>query len=129
MEDSECGVSWELVQQKGNPPTSISHHKPAVFGQHVVVFGGITDGDDNPNAYEFDSIKSTWTVLKQTGNIPKPRDDHSLAQIDDNSFLIFGGFVEGSRTNECFIGTRSLGQIEWKRVAENAASAPSIRAS
>jgi hypothetical protein len=58
--------------------------------------------------------------LKQTGDVPKPRDDHSLAQIDDNSFLIFGGFVEGSRTSECFIGKRSLGAIEWKRVAENA---------
>lgn len=67
--------------------------------------------------------------MKQTGDIPKPRDDHSLAQIDDSSFLIFGGFVEGSRTNECFIGKRSLGQIEWKRVAEKSPEQPSIRAS
>jgi len=53
-----------MVQQKGNIPTNISHHKPVVFGQHVVIFGGIVDSDDNPNVYEFDSIKGTWTMLK-----------------------------------------------------------------
>ena len=68
-----------MVQQKGTIPHNISHHRPAVFGQHVVVFGGIVDNDDNPNAYEFDSIKGTWTMLKQSGEVPKPRDDHSLA--------------------------------------------------
>ena len=129
MEEPESNVSWEIVQQKGNVPKNISHHRPAVFGQHVIVFGGLVDGDDNPNAYEFDSVKGQWSHLKQTGDVPKPRDDHSLAQIDDNSFLIFGGFVEGSRTNECFIGKRSLGQIEWKQVAKGKTDGPSIRAS
>jgi hypothetical protein len=52
-----------------------------------------------------------------------------LAQIDDSSFLIFGGFVEGSRTNECYIGKKSLGSIEWKKVGEKSVEKPSIRAS
>jgi N-acetylneuraminic acid mutarotase len=43
--------------------------------------------------------------------------------------LIFGGFVEGSRTNECYIGKKSLGSIEWKRVGDNSVDKPSIRAS
>lgn len=129
MEEPEHAVSWEVVKQTGSCPTNISHHKPAVFGQHVVVFGGIVDNDDNPNAYEFDSNKGHWTQLKQSGDVPKPRDDHSLAQIDDSSFLIFGGFVEGSRTNECYIGKKSLGSIEWKKVGEKSVEKPSIRAS
>lgn len=43
--------------------------------------------------------------------------------------MIFGGFVEGSRTNECFLGKKSLGVIEWREVGKNASEKPSIRAS
>ena len=63
MEDPEHGVEWESVVQKGAVPSSISHHKPAVFGHQVVVFGGIVDSGENPIAYEFDSNKNTWTKL------------------------------------------------------------------
>lgn len=64
MEDPEHGVEWESVVQKGMVPSNISHHKPAVFGHQVVCFGGIVESDDNPNAYEFDSNKNTWTKLQ-----------------------------------------------------------------
>jgi len=70
------------------------------------MFGGMTGIDEIEDVYEFDVTKESWTKLKQTGDVPKPRDDHSLAQIDDERFIIFGGFVDGSRTNECFICTK-----------------------
>lgn len=79
MEDPESGVSWEPVNFKGTVPGNISHHKPAVFGLSVVIFGGINDFDNNPEAFEFDSSKNVWTKMKQTGDVPKPRDDHSLS--------------------------------------------------
>ena len=44
----------------------------------MVIFGGINDYENNKEAYEFDSIKNVWAKLKQSGDVPKPRDDHSL---------------------------------------------------
>jgi len=116
QQDPSTSASWESVQFKGTPPGKISHHKPAVFGSCVVIFGGIKDYDNNLQAYEFDTSKHVWSCLKQTGDVPKPRDDHSLSQIDAESFVIFGGFVEGSRVNECYIGCKKGNTIEWKEI-------------
>jgi len=107
----------------------LSHHRPAVFGHSVVIFGGINDYDNTPDAYEFDSTKCLWTKLKQIGNVPKPRDDHSLSQINENSFLIFGGFVQGSRVNECYTCKKVGGSLEWSLVEIKSPTAPCIRAS
>lgn len=81
-----------------------------------MIFGGISDYDNTLDAFEFDSSKYAWTKLKQTGNVPKPRDDHSLSQIDEKSFLIFGGFVQGSRVNECYVCKKNGNTLEWTLV-------------
>ena len=115
--DPEFGTQWEQVTHKGAIPGNISHHTPAVFGHQVVIFGGINDYNNNPDVFEFDSTTEKWTKLQQTGDIPKSRDDHTLNQIDENSFLIFGGFVEGSRVNQCYV-CRKVGQtLDWKLIA------------
>ena len=71
MSDPDYGVSWEQVNCSGTIPGNISHHRPAVFGHSVVVFGGILNSDQNiSEAYEFNSTKCSWSKLKQTGDIP-----------------------------------------------------------
>lgn len=122
-------MSWEAVNFKGTAPGKLSHHKPAVFGHSVVIFGGINDYDNTTDAFEFDSNKCSWTKLKQSGNVPKPRDDHSLSQINDTSFLIFGGFVEGSRVNECYTCKKNGGTLEWTKIDVKSKEMPCIRAS
>ena len=109
-------VSWEQVQCKGTVPPKISHHKAAVFGNTVVIFGGINDYEHNKEAYEFDSIKNVWGKLKQTGDVPKPRDDHSLNKVDENSLVIFGGFVSGCRVNECYLAKKNGTTLEWSKL-------------
>lgn len=52
-----------------------------------------------------------------------------MSQIDADSFLIFGGFTEGSRVNECYIGTKKGLTLEWKQVGQKSANKPCIRAS
>ena len=65
MADPEYGVSWEPVQCKGAVPGYISHHKPAIFGHSVVMWGGIVNADGNcPEAYDFDSNKNSFSKLK-----------------------------------------------------------------
>lgn len=93
----------------------------------MVVFGGICEGQST--AFEFDSDKNAWSMLKQTGDVPKARDDHSLAVIDDKSFLIFGGFVDGSRVNEAFVARKNGNTLEWKQIAEKSNLKPCVRAS
>lgn len=127
LEDPETPVSWDPVEQRGNVPSNISHHRPAVFGHTVVVFGGITE--HGTSAYEFDSEKNSWSMLKQTGQVPKTRDDHSLSVIDDKSFLIFGGFVDGSRVNETYVARKNGSTLEWTQIGDKSAEKPCIRAS
>lgn len=57
------------------------------------------------------------------------RDDHAMCQLSDNSFLIFGGFVEGSRTNECYIAKKSGTTLDWTECAKASPDMPCIRAS
>ena len=65
IDDPDYGVTWEPVTQKGNAiPSKISHHKPAIFGHSVVIFGGKNDFENNPDAYEFDTNKSSWSKMK-----------------------------------------------------------------
>ena len=129
MHDSDYGASWEPVSFKGNAPGLLSHHKTAVFGHSVVIFGGIRDYNSNKDAFEFDSHHLKWSKLTQKGEVPKPRDDHSQCQIDPTSFIIFGGFVDGSRVNECYICTKNGNTLEWRQVGQNSPEKPCIRAS
>lgn len=129
MEDPDHGVSWEPVKCTGTIPGNISHHKSAIFGLSVIIYGGISGLENFPETFEFDSVKCHWSKIRQTGDIPKPRDDLSLSQIDDSSFLIFGGFVEGSRVNECFIATKTGNSLDWKQIGQNSPSQPCVSAS
>ena len=117
-EDPEYGVAWEPVTTRGNAPGKISHHKPAVFGSSVVCFGGITDANE---IYEFDTSnnKFLWSCMRQSGDVPAQRDDHSLAQADGEKFVIFGGFVAGSRVNDTYVGTKNGNEIVWKQIAQS----------
>lgn len=92
------------------------------------MFGGIVESEKS-KAYEFDSDKNHWSGLKQTGDVPKTRDDHCMYQIDDKSFIIFGGFVDGSRVNDCYICKKSGNTLEWREVAAKAPVKPCIRGS
>lgn len=125
--DASC--QWECINQKGSVPGKISHHKAAVFDHKAVIFGGILNNGDCDDAYEFDTEKLAWSKLKQTGEVPKPRDDHSLSQVNDNSFIIFGGFVAGSRVNECYQCTKNGGTLDWKQLGEASPQKPLPRAS
>ena len=125
----DAGVQWESVSQKGTIPGKISHHKAAVFDHKAVIFGGILNNGDCEEAYEFDTEKLAWSKLKQTGEVPKPRDDHSLCQVDGNGFVIFGGFVAGSRVNECYHASKNGGTLDWKQVGAASPAKPMPRAS
>ena len=62
-----------------------------------------------------------------------PRDDHVMSDMSDGSFLVFGGFVNGSRVNELakftMTNTQTIaGQVLQECNPENQ-NQPQIRAS
>ena len=127
--DSNYGVQWEPVKDRGQTPGKISHHKAVVFGSSVIIYGGMSGINEITDVYEFDCNKEAWSKMKQSSNGPKPRDDHSLAKVDEERFIIFGGFVNGSRTNECWLATKQGSQLIWEQLAKDNANAPCPRAS
>ena len=120
-ENDFYGVSWEPVPMKGNKqPGCISHHKAAVFGSKVYIFGGIKEDE---HMWMFDTDKFTWSIVKQEGDVPRPRDDHSLTQIDDpqligkeQSFIIFGGYVDGMRVNDVYYASIEDNVVTWQEI-------------
>lgn len=55
--------------------------------------------DSNPDIALFKSASATWSMLTLNGDA-LPRDDHSCFKISEDTFAVFGGFVNGSRVNE-----------------------------
>ena len=62
--DTNYGVTWEPIKEKGQAPGRISHHKAAVLGNCVVVFGGIQGINEVQDVFEFDVNREQWTKLK-----------------------------------------------------------------
>ena len=92
-------VAWEQVQGKGKDLGKISHHSAVVFDSDVVFYGGMKGEDSNPDIALFKTETATWTMLKLIGDAI-PRDDHSTCKVGSSEFVVFGGFVNGSRVNE-----------------------------
>lgn len=65
--------------------------------------------------FSFNLKTQTWTHLKTKGELIKPRDEHT-AVIDEHTqqMIVFGGFEEGSRTNDIVI--YNLQKMVWQHV-------------
>lgn len=60
-----------------------------------------------------------WSKAQQTGDIPEPRDDHTLVSTGDGSYLVFGGFVNGSRRNDVYTFSFDGKTVTWGCLIEN----------
>ena len=104
---------WHLIETSGFNPGAISHHTSVVFNDRMYLFGGSTaNGDENKRffsidlkSYRLDIIQSVsiWLlkIFTQRGKQTETRDEHS-AIIYEGSMIIFGGFVNGVRSNEIY---------------------------
>ena len=79
MEDPFYPAQWELIAFKGAGPGRISHHTCAVKDDKMILVGGLQGDASNKNLYVFEILNNTWSlVTSATGDLPPPRDDHSL---------------------------------------------------
>ena len=71
----------------------------------VIIYGGVSCEENANVVFKLNLDKNVWTKMpfKKCEQI-LPRDDHALAIREDGGFMVFGGFVQGSRCNEtlCF---------------------------
>lgn len=98
----------------------------------MVLIGGQVSDDDNEEIYGLNLDKLTWSVIPQKGDVPEPRDDHTMVQVSPNSFVIFGGFVNGSRRNDVYSFAFDGREVNWTLLAANSSdskAAPAPRAS
>jgi hypothetical protein len=99
---AENDMAWEQVKTKGDGPGAISHHTCAVVGDSMILIGGQVSDEDNGKAFALNLDKMHWSEVNQTGDVPESRDDHTMVQVSDDTFIIFGGFVSGSRCNDVY---------------------------
>lgn len=92
-------LEWEQIPMQGTYPERISHHTTFVMDDKCIIMGGQQGEKINGDVFCFDQNTLTWSKMKQAGEVPVERDDHKCAVISENAFIIFGGFVSGSRTN------------------------------
>lgn len=94
---------WELVQPSGRGPGRISHHTASVRpSKEIVFYGGLKGEESNNEIFLFNPNTNSWLIVNPSNASENvlPRDDHVMSDLSDGSFLIFGGFVNGSRVNE-----------------------------
>ena len=80
----------------------MSHHTSVVFHDRMYLFGG-SKGNSDPNEglRSLDLKNFKWDVIPDSGEVPATRDEHTCS-IYGNSMIIFGGFVDGVRTNDVY---------------------------
>ena len=87
---------------KGKLPGPLAHHTTALWEDKMYLFGGLKpNGQTNKDLYCFDVRSSTWTIERPKGDVPSECDEHSSC-LTTNSFIIFGGFHRGTRTNNLY---------------------------
>jgi len=82
----------------------------------MLLIGGQQGDEDNEDIYSLCLKRNQWSKIAQEGDVPKPRDDHSLVQIDDFKYLMFGGFVSGSRNNDVYTFEYTTNSILWEEL-------------
>lgn len=79
------------------------------------MYGGLKGEDSNAEIFTFNPTTNAWLCMTFSNSSQQvlPRDDHVMSDTDENSFLVFGGFVNGSRVNEiCKFGVSSSQTLE-----------------
>jgi N-acetylneuraminic acid mutarotase len=87
-------------------PGGISHHTTVLYNDKLYLYGGCkANCEPNEKMFALDMRSSPfkWEIVEPMplGDNPKTRDEHSACYYD-NSMIIFGGFVNGLRTNQVY---------------------------
>ena len=109
----------------------VSHHKTLVVGKNMYLIGGSMHGKEYTcsQMYRLDLNTLNWDMVKTRGEkAPHGSLDEHTADLNGDTIVIFGGFIDGTRENKVFtfdVKTFTWGLIE---PADAAKPVPSARA-
>eukprot|EP01127_Copromyxa_protea_P018241 TRINITY_DN5695_c0_g1_i1.p1 TRINITY_DN5695_c0_g1~~TRINITY_DN5695_c0_g1_i1.p1 ORF type:complete len:2773 (-),score=509.09 TRINITY_DN5695_c0_g1_i1:66-7241(-) len=103
--DLTSGVWTELVPKNvGFSPEPRAGHMMILSEKTIYVFGGYSAKGLLNDMWSFDLETHLWCRVTATGFIPSPRAEAAVIKKGKNSYLFFGGRVEGDKlTNEIFV--------------------------
>lgn len=108
---------WQKIDQKGDAPGHLSHHKACIYAQCMYVFGGVNNkGENNNHMYQLDMNSYKWIKKDTQGHPPAGRDDFGMC-IDGDNLYVFGGFVSGVRHNDLYC--YSFTSNKWENLFAN----------
>lgn len=98
----ESDLVWKEIPTKGEEkPGCLAHHTSVVFGDKMFLFGGSNLETENRKFFSLDLNNFRWELVKSRGELPITRDEHTAVVYEnEQSMIIFGGFMNGMRTNE-----------------------------
>ena len=87
------GRSWRRLRATGDAPTPRRDHCACVINSsEMVVFGGF-DGTRNVNdCYTLNLQTLRWSRVRFEGDLPRPRRQHTMVQVDRDNLVVCGGF-------------------------------------
>lgn len=93
---------WKDIPTKGDEkPGPLAHHTSVIYGDKMFLFGGSNLEAENRKFFSLDMNHFRWDLVKSRGDLPLTRDEHtSVIYENEHSMVIFGGFMNGERTNE-----------------------------
>jgi hypothetical protein len=78
----------------------------------MYLFGGSNLERENTKFYALNLKSYVWEVVKSRGDLPITRDSHTAVVNDsDDTMIVFGGYMNCSRTNEVII--YSFSENRW----------------
>jgi N-acetylneuraminic acid mutarotase len=92
--DPYVGLWRQIVPSGLAPGGRLAHAAATTNDRYLYIHGGLY-GFTNASysdMWKYDEIAETWTLVNTSGDIPAPRFHHSMVSIDDNTFILFGGF-------------------------------------
>lgn len=113
-------MSWQQIQTNGvKKPGAISDHTSVIYNKKMYLYGGSKGLNSNGILFSYDPAANLWDPVRtkpangDSNNAPPEVDEHTAVVINDE-MVIFGGFVEGDRTNSIY--KFDFKTAEWAQV-------------
>jgi len=105
---------WEHVDFADKPvPSRRTGHTLTAHNDKLYLFGGTDHSLHYNDTWCFDICTRTWAELDCLGNIPRPRQSHSSAIVDDTIYVFGGRGVDGHDLGDSgnFVAFRTSNQM------------------
>ena len=114
---SGTNASWVSLSSQGDTPSArYGHGMMALADGTAVLFGGRAGSIDYLNDVSTLTVSGTnasWASLTSQGDTPSERDDHSMTELADGTWILFGGYERGSYLKDVYTLNVSGPTASW----------------